>query len=86
MNTGLVDSIGKLSIEVVAILTLAYMVWIQGKGHEKMSHSIDKLTHELSKRNEENLTVKRTVEKIHRTVKDDHSWSRLAVGKLARKA
>jgi len=47
MNTGLVDSIGKLSIEVVAILTLAYMVWIQGKGHEKMSHSIDKLTHEL---------------------------------------
>ena len=85
MESGIIDAIGKLSIEVVAILTLAYIIYTQGKGHDKMSKSIDRLTMELGKRNEDHFLLKKTIEKIHTGLKDHRTWSRNTVGKLGKK-
>ena len=84
METGLIDSIGKLSIEVVAILTLSYLVHIQGKGHDKMSKSLDRLTVELGKRNDDGIAVKKIITQIHKEVKDHHIWSKVAINKIAK--
>lgn len=85
METGLIDSIGKLSIEVVAILTLAYLVFTQSQGHDKMSKSIDKLTDELEKRSDEHVLIKKTVERIHKDLNDHRNWSKNTAVKLAKK-
>ena len=84
MEAGLIDAIGKLSIEVVAILTLAYIVYTQGKGHDKMSKSIDRLTNELSKGSDSHIHIKRKVDRIHDSLDTHHRWSKTAVKRLTK--
>lgn len=85
IQTELIDSLGKLSIEVVAILTLAYIVYTQGRGHEKMSKSIDKLIIALNDRKGYHVEVKKTVDNIHKKLNVHHDWSKTAVSKLTKK-
>ena len=90
MESGLIDSIGKLSIEVVSILTLAYIVWSQGKGHEKMSKSIDRLTFALTKKldrdNIQSKSLRKSMEAIDGTLKSHRIWSEKAVEHLSKRA
>lgn len=78
MESGLIDSIGKLSIEVVAILTLSYIVYTQGKGHREMSRSIDRLTAALTKKldrdHHTNKSLKKSIDKIDSTLDTHRKW------------
>jgi hypothetical protein len=49
MDAALIDSIGKLSVEVVAIVALTYLLWTLSKIAVKMSTSIDSLTRAFEK-------------------------------------
>ena len=82
----IIDSIGKLSIEVVAILTLSYIVYTQGKGHKEMSRSIDRLTIALTKKldrdHHNSKSLKKSIDKIDVTLDNHRKWAKSTVAAL----
>lgn len=69
MESALIDSIGKLSVEVVAILALAYLVWILSKIAVKIVASIESLTRAFDKQTA-------TTEALHEEVRHNNDLTK----------
>lgn len=88
MEQGVIDAIGKLSVEVVAILALAMTIYYQSKNHEKICTSIDNLAHAVRDKADKDAInieiLKDSIDKMDQTVDEHRQWSSIAIEELSK--
>ncbi len=90
MESQIIDSIGKLSVEVVAIIALAGSLYFQAKASRSQAKEMKNLAQAIYKQNtislENNTQIEKSVKNVVNLVEMHQEWGERALNKILNKA